>query len=131
MASADDINSTLQGLVRNVGQCVSLLTQYVAPGQTPSTAASPAATLFTALSTTSVGVIGTSTLRRGLVFLNPNPSGVNMWVVPSNVTAVINQGVPLTPGSSYTVPSTLHCNAAWNAIAASGTNNVLTILEFF
>lgn len=128
MAGADDVNSTLQGIVRNLGQLAQIAN---APGYTLSTATSPKATIVTTLSTASMQVIAASTVRRAMTFFNSNPSGQNIWVVPANVSAVINQGIPIAAGSSYATPASVDNNAAWNAIAATGSTNVLTIIEFF
>ena len=135
MAATDDLVSTQKGGVQNLGQIavaiVTAVAQYIAPGNTLSTATSPQATLYTTLSTASVQVLAASTTRRGLAFYNSNPSGNNIFIVPGTTAAVINQGIPLLPGGSWEVPATLAANAAFNAIAATASNNVLTIIEFF
>lgn len=135
MAATDDLVSTQKGGVQNLGQiAVAIATavaQYLAPGNTLSTTTSPRATNYTTLSTTSVQVIASSTTRRGIAFYNSNPSGNNIFITPSNLTAVINQGIPLLPGGAWEVSATLAANAAFNAIAATASNNVLTIIEFF
>ena len=96
-----------------------------------SSTASPKATVVSNLSTSSVQVIGSSVFRRGISFFNSNPSGNNMWVVPANLTAVANQGILLIAGANYQIPASLAANAAFNAIASTGSSNVLTIIEFF
>jgi hypothetical protein len=121
------VNSTLQLIARQLGD----LSRNSLPGNTLSTTASPQATVVTNLSTSSVQVIGSSTVRRGLSFFQPNPSGVNIWLMPGNLTAVANEGILLIPGSSWSVPTEFSSSAAWNAIAATGSSNVLTIVEFY
>lgn len=128
MSGADDVNSTLKGIVTNLGVLAQLAS---APGYTLSTATSPKATIVTTLSTSSLQVIAASTTRRAMTFFNPNPSGNNIWVVPANVSAVINQGILIVPGGDFPTPASVDNNAAWNAIAATGSTNVLTIIEFF
>lgn len=128
MASQDDINSTLKGWVQNLGTITQWLTS---PGQTLSSTTSPKATVYTTLSTSSVQVIGTSLVRRAIWFMNSNPAGNNIWVVPANLTAASNQGILLVPGDDRAIPPTLAVNAAFNAIAATGSANILTIVEFF
>src|SRR5882672_4365275 len=104
--STDNIVSTMQGLVKNIA----LLNQLIAapgnslsqiPTATASAVVSPKATIYTTLSTSSVQVIAASPTRRAMTFVNSNPSGNNIWVVPSNVTAVINQGILIVPGGQY------------------------------
>lgn len=81
--------------------------------------------------TASVAAIAANISRRGIIFINPGT--VNLYVCPSNQTAVIGQGVLILPGGQQTFlgdPSAnVAFNSGWNAIAATGASNPLTILE--
>jgi hypothetical protein len=135
VASTDDINSTLQGIVRNLGleaQFFStLLAIALAPGQSLSTVTSPSATVVTALSTSSLQVIGSSSVRRGILFVNSVVGGTTIWLIPANATATTSRGIPLSGGSSYSTDAFLRNTAAWNAASQTSSGNALTIIEFF
>ena len=79
----------------------------------------------------SILAIGPNISRRGVIFINPNLSGPILRVVPSNQTAVIGQGVPVLPGGqvSFINDGLAQYTCGWNAIADSGSNNPLEILE--
>jgi len=82
--------------------------------------------------TSSILVIDVNPSRHGIIF--SNPTGVNIWVCPSNVVTVSGRGVLIPPGglpiSFLGDPSQgITFNCGWNAIAASGSGNYLTILE--
>lgn len=79
----------------------------------------------------SVLAIGPNITRRGVIFINPNLNGPTIRVVPSNQTAVIGQGVPVLPGGqvSFINAGLATYNCGWNAIADTGSNNPLQILE--
>jgi hypothetical protein len=84
------------------------------------------------LTTASASAIGANPVRRGITFHNPGT--VNLAVCPANLAAVIGAGgITLLPGETKTFmarsKSRVRVNCGWNAIAASGTNNPLTILE--
>lgn len=83
------------------------------------------------LATVSTQVIGANIARRGIRFFNPGT--VIIYVCPANIAAVIGQGIPILPGGGYFDfigdGKLINYNCAWNAIAASGSNNPLTILE--
>ena len=123
-----DLVSTQKGGVQNLGQFVAFIT---APGQTLSSTTSPRATYYTALSTASLQVAAASSTRRAIEFWNSNPSGQNIWIVPAALSAVINRGILIVPGGRYQVPTTMAANSAFNAIAFTGSTNVLTVVEFF
>ncbi len=81
--------------------------------------------------TASVSAIGANITRRGVIFINPNLSGPTIWVAPANQTLVSGQGVPVLPGAQvpFINSGSATYNCAWVAIAASGSNNPLQILE--
>jgi hypothetical protein len=82
------------------------------------------------LGTSSAAVIGSNASRRGLIFVNP--SAVTIFVCPANQTAVIGQGVPILPSAQVQFigdGKLINYNSGWNGIAASGSNNPLTVLE--
>lgn len=120
-----DLVSTQKGGVQNLGQLVKTLIP-VTLGATPGGTTSPKVTIATAVGTTSALVIAANSSRLTISFHSPNPNGVNMWVVPSTFTAVVGQGILVLPGATVPLPST----CGWNAIATTGSANVLTIIEF-
>ena len=135
-AGADNVNSTLQGIVRNLGQLVtntstdgivtalgSIATATL--GANIGTTSSPAFTNAT-VGTASLLVVAANSSRLNIAFHSPNPSAANMWVVPSAATAVAGRGVLVLPGGTVLIPST----CGWNAIATSGSSNMLTVLEW-
>lgn len=81
--------------------------------------------------TGSITAIGPNQNRRGLRFFNP--SNVEMYICPDNLSAVIGQGIPILPGGGPVDMigdgKLITYNSGWNVISASGTNNPLTILE--
>jgi hypothetical protein len=90
---------------------------------------SPVASGLTNLGTVSVPAIGSNPVRRKIEFINPNAL-VTVFVCPSNLTATTGGGsIPIVPGGTLIIEGE-NVNAGWNAIAASGNNNGLTILEY-
>lgn len=84
------------------------------------------------LTTASMLAIGANPVRRGITFHNPGT--VNLAMCPANLSAVIGAGgITLLPGETKTFMarprSRVRVNCGWNAIAASGANNPLTMLE--
>lgn len=84
------------------------------------------------LGTASAAAIGANAQRRGITLHNPGT--VNLGVCPSNLSAVIGAGsLILLPGATKTIMakprSRIRINCGWNAIAASSSNNPLTIFE--
>lgn len=81
--------------------------------------------------TSSITAIGPNANRRGLSFFNPGT--VQLYICPANQTAVIGQGIPILPSGGPVDMigdgELLNYNSGWNVIAASGSNNPLTILE--
>lgn len=128
MAGVDDLVTALKGGLQTIGQFVA---QQIAPGMTLSSVVSPTMTVVTTLTTASLAVIGPSTVRRGMIFHNPTPAGVNYWLSPTGTAAVANRGILLVPGDHFLIGPTLSPGAGWNAIAASGSGNVIVILEYF
>lgn len=86
------------------------------------------------LSTASATAIGANPNRRGIAFANPNNDGTIIYVCPANQTAVIGQGTPILPGSVVRFEgkpdANINFNCGWNAIASTGSNKPLTVLEF-
>jgi hypothetical protein len=84
------------------------------------------------LALASLPAIGANAQRRGITF--HNPGAVTLGVCPANLTASIGAGsIILLPGQTRTYMakprSRVRINCGWNAIAQSGANNPLTILE--
>jgi|SRR5882672_366036 len=75
--------------------------------------------------------IGPNQNRRGIIFINPGT--IRITLVPANQTAVAGQGVIVLPNAQvafYNNPdSNVQFNCGWNAIADTGSNNPLQILE--
>lgn len=93
--------------------------------------ASPVATPVL-LGTGSVQVLPADTARNGVQF--HNPGSVSVAVCPSNLAAQIGPGsIIIFPGLTKTIMGNdrVKINCAWNAIAASGSNNALTCLSFY
>jgi hypothetical protein len=89
--------------------------------------------LFTpaVVGTTAAQVIGSNAQRRGITFANPS-STVILYLAPVGNAIVAGQGVPLLPGAVFAIAASgnLQTNCGWQAVAASGGSNNLTILEF-
>jgi hypothetical protein len=84
------------------------------------------------LGTASAAAIGANAQRRGITFHNPGT--VELAVCPANLVAAIGAGsIILLPGQTRTYrakpKSRIRINCGWNAIAQSGSNNPLTMLE--
>lgn len=84
------------------------------------------------LGTASATAIGANPQRRGITFHNPGT--INLAVCPANLAAVVGAGgIILLPGQTKTFmarpKSRIRVNCGWNAIAASSSNNPLTVLE--
>lgn len=94
-------------------------------------AISPLGTNILTNGTTQVTAIGQNLNRRGVAF--GNPSDVTIYVCPANQAAVVGQGTPIIAGAI--VPflgdgKLINYTCGWNAIAASGSNKPLEVLEF-
>lgn len=84
------------------------------------------------LGTASAAAIGANPVRRGISF--HNPGSVNLALCPANLVAAIGAGsIILLPGQTKTFmahpKSRIRVNCGWNARAATGSNNPLTVLE--
>lgn len=132
MATIDDINSTLQNVAQQIGLLAKTMIN-AAPAQT--TTASPKSTSINNLGTAIATVIGTSTLRHGIIFHNPGT--VNVYLFPTLNTAVATNAVGgafiILPAGSLSLPSTTfpNVNCGWSAWATTGSNQPLTVVEFF
>jgi hypothetical protein len=92
---------------------------------------SPLGTQISTLGTASAQIIGQNIVRRGILLHNPDT--VLIAVSPSNLAAVIGAGsIVILPGQELRIPAKgrVRVNCAFNAIAASGANHSLTVLEF-
>lgn len=93
-------------------------------------------TAVTTLGTASVQVIAQDLKRRKITFCNPNiASNIVVYVCQSkdasgsNLAAVAGGGSwPIFPGAVFSFEGDVAASA-WNAIAASGSNNGLTIMS--
>lgn len=85
------------------------------------------------LGTTSALVIGPDVTRRGVRFFNPGT--VMLYICPSNIPAVVGQGIPIFPGGGPVDMigdgKLINYNCGWNGIAASGSSNPITLLVLF
>lgn len=83
------------------------------------------------VATASILAIGANANRRGLQFFNPGT--VQLYICPANIPAVVGQGIPIFPGGGPVQfigdGILVNYNSGFNVIAASGSNNPLTILE--
>lgn len=94
---------------------------------------SPVGIAVNNLGTSSLSVIGANANRRAITF--SNPGGVNVYICPDNLVAnnaTLGGMFVLFPGGEKTIiaEGNINVNCGWNAIAASGSNNPLTILEY-
>jgi hypothetical protein len=82
--------------------------------------------------TSSKSAIGPNQTRRGVMFVNPGAS-VTLYICPANQTAVSGQGVPIAALATVTLNGNeqtgINVTCGWNVIAASSSNNPLTVLE--
>lgn len=97
---------------------------------------SPVATPVNSLGTTGASVIGSSSVRFGILFHNPS-STVAVYVYPSLASpaptlASAGGAFLILPGGTLPLmpPNYRNNNAAFSAFAGTGTNNPLTIWEF-
>jgi hypothetical protein len=113
-------------------------------GILPAVAQVPPYVYNIALGTSSVQILAVDTLRKRLIFINPNASA-SVAVCPAGpdrktglaITAAINGGgcATISPGGSFTVESSngsgpvLNMPSAWVGIASAGSS-ALTIFEF-
>jgi hypothetical protein len=131
MASADDINSTLQNIVRQFSNWVASLNNAFPP----LTASTSPVSFGTTVGTTISQVIGTSTIRHGIIFHNPGT--IDLYVFPSLNTAVatnsIGGSILIFPGGTWELPSAMYpnVNCAWSAFATTGSTNPFTVVEFY
>lgn len=134
MASADDINSTLQLIARNLGAQVQSQANAT-PNATASTSpvSYPYNNIGTASATT---VIGVNASRYGLLFHNPGATA-SIYIYPSAMTSVpsttaLGGTFVIYPGETLPFPSTQYANAncAWSAFAGTGSNQPFTVVEF-
>lgn len=81
------------------------------------------------VATASIAAIAANPVRRGIIFANAG--SVILYVCPSNIAAVIGQGIPIAAAAIVSFIGTDHASytCGWNVIAASGSGNPLAILE--
>ncbi len=129
MAAADDINSTLQLIARQMGQ--------QSKGQSAASAFSIGSTLGVGNigSAASVAVVGANAGRSVLLFHNPGDS-VPLLIAPATdangapltVTFSSRAGGYLLLPQDYLFLTGINTQLAWNVIAQSGTtNNPITV----
>lgn len=133
MAGADDVNSTLQNVARNIALWAQSAVNALPIATTTS---SPQATPVNNLGTTATSIIGSSTTRHGLIFHNPGTA--NVYVFPSLTSTspsstTLGGSLLIAAGSSVVFPSAQfpNINCGWSAFATTGSNQPFTILEFF
>jgi hypothetical protein len=83
------------------------------------------------LATSSVTAIGSNPVRRGIAFHNPGL--VPVAVCPANLSAAFGPGsIIVLPGATKRIfaKGNVKVNCGFNAIAQSGSNNPLTVLEY-
>lgn len=129
MAALDDLVSTIKGGVTNLG---SFVVQAMSPGVSLSTTVSPTVTMVTTIgSSASAQVIAANKSRRHIEFYNPVAASSTVFLMPANLSAANNQGIPIGGGSSYIPQTWLNVTCAWNAISSTSGTSVLTVVEFF
>ena len=140
MANIDDINSTLQNIARQLGAHA----QSVSNATPDATAtSSPASYAINNLGTTAATVIAPNADRYGLMFHNPGTA--NVYVYPTTVysypamtttaptTAIVGGSLLIYPGGTLSFPSTIfaNVNCGWSAFSGTGSNQALTVVEFY
>lgn len=125
--------SVLQNVARQIGQYAQAIVNAY---PIPSTTLSPRAIGFNSISTTATTVLSTSVIRHGLVFHNPGTA--NIYLFPNNIstaptTTAVGGSFIIYPGGTMTLPSTMFPNltAGWRAFSGTGSNQALTIIEFY
>jgi hypothetical protein len=128
MASTDDILTAIRGAVQNLSN---LTYATGAAGRFTSSAISPIATMTT-VGTSALTIVAANPSRRAISFHSCDPTGnTTIWLLPGVATAITAQGgVVLVPGQDYVIDQGLGSNAAWQAIAGTGSSNNLLILEY-
>ena len=87
-------------------------------------------TTYATVGTSSASVVGNDPQRRGIIFINPG--SVTVYLTTNEQAAVVGKGIPVEPGAKVTFlgdASYIRFTSGFNAIAASGSSNNLTILE--
>ena len=127
MASNDDVNSTLQGIARQLGRIA---------GGAASTTPSPVSTPVNSLNTVGTTVISTSSVRQAIIFHNPGTT--NLYVYPSLTSSAPTTTAPggsflIFPGGTLSLSNEefSNINCGWSAFSGTGSNQALTVVEFF
>ena len=135
-ASLDDILTAIKGATQNFSN---LTIAFGSPGRTSqSFTTSPVASYFNSIASAAFGtqpfqVVAFNANRRAISFHSCDPMGnTTMWLT-TNTTfagAGVPQGIALVPGMNWVIDANSGSNAAWFAIAGSGTTNKLLVLEY-
>ena len=132
MTDATDINSTLQNIARQIGAWANTLTNGL---PVPTSATSPLSTPIQ-LSTTATTLIGTSSIRHGIMFHNPGTTIA--YIFPSITSAApttssLAGSFVIYPGSTLELPPMAYpnVNCAWSGFVATGSSQPFTVVEFF
>lgn len=123
--------------LQNIARQLSIWSQSIA-NATPAatTTTSPKFTGVT-LSTTAVVVIGTSTLRHGMLFHNVgNTANVYLYqtgMTSAPTTSVLAGSIVIYPGGTLPLPSQVfpNINAGFSAFTNTGSAQPFTCVEFF
>lgn len=143
MASADDINSTIQNVARNLGllaQAEQAIATAVVEMATPFVATTTASPKFTGvqLGTSAVTtVIASSTTRKGLILHNVG-STVIAYVFPSltsptPTTTALAGAMAIPPGASvaFSPTSFFNVTAGWSGFVTTSSAQPFTVIEFY
>ena len=130
-ASLSDLNSTQKGGVQNLGAVAQSMQNALPP---PTASTSPTAFGFNTIGTVTVSVLGSSSIRHGLIFHNPGATAVYVYLSamsPVPTTAALGGSIQIAAGSTVMLPSTLYpnLNAAWSGFALVNSCT-LTVVEF-
>ena len=127
MTAETDLNSTLQNIARQLGMIA---------GGAASTTPSPVSTPINTLNTVGTSVLGTSSVRQGLIFHNPGTT--NIYVYPSlasaaPTTTAAGGSFLIFPGGtlSFSGEEFSNINCGWSAFSGTGSSQALTVVEFF
>lgn len=134
MPGADEVVTQLQNISVQLSAWVQSLSNAV---PVAATAASPKFTGL-ALSTSATTVlIGTSSIRHGLILHNPGGTAT-CYVFPTAIATVptsssLGGALSIAPGSSVVWPSVQfpNINIGFSGFAGTGTSQPFTVIEFF
>jgi hypothetical protein len=122
----------------NIARQLSYWSQSITNSQpVPTTTSSPKFTAVTLGTSAITTVIGSSTIRHGIIFHNPGTTNT-CYIFPTNLTPVPTTSslagtIAIAPGAYERWPSSQYTNinAAFSGLTSSGSGVAFTVIEFF